>query len=89
MLIGLLIGGYLSDKYGRRFVCISGTSFNVIVSLIMVFPKSFIAFIAYRIFTGFGTGIMKTYLYIIACITDVLKEFQERLRFPAKSWHNF
>jgi predicted MFS family arabinose efflux permease len=58
MLICLLIGGYLSDKYGRRLVCMSGISLNVIVSIIIVFPKSFIVFIACRIFIGFGAGIV-------------------------------
>jgi MFS family permease len=58
MFICLVIGGYLSDRYGRRIVCISGTYVAIISSIIMVFPKSLIVFIVCRISAGFGAGIV-------------------------------
>ena len=56
MLIGLLIGGYLSDKYGRRRTSMFGQSLNFLASLAMVFPKSYIVFVVCRIAVGFGRG---------------------------------
>ena len=57
MLVGLLIGGYLSDKYGRRRIVGSGYAINAIVSLVIVFPKSYIAFIICRLVFGLGSGL--------------------------------
>ena len=63
MLPCLVIGGYLSDKYGRRIVIISGIYLAIIASLIIVFPKSLIVFIVFRIFIGFGGGLANSSSY--------------------------
>jgi putative MFS transporter len=57
MVIGLLIGGYLSDKYGRRIIVGSGYAIMTIVSFIVVFPKYYIVFIVCRVIFGLGSGI--------------------------------
>ena len=62
MFIGLLIGGYLSDKYGRRGTCRFGFSLNCLAALAMVFPKSYIVFVVCRIGIGFASGMYCKYI---------------------------
>ena len=56
MLVGVLTGGYLSDRYGRRKIVAVGLIIGAITSLIVVFPKRFIVFIVCRLIFGFGRG---------------------------------
>ena len=56
MLIALVIGGYLSDKYGRKIIFYSGCVIILITSWIMIFPKAFVVFIVCRVFIGIGSG---------------------------------
>ncbi|XP_028401281.1 solute carrier family 22 member 16-like isoform X2 [Dendronephthya gigantea] len=56
MLIALLVGGFLSDKYGRRLVLYGGCALVAIATCIMVFPKSFVVFIVCRVLIGIGSG---------------------------------
>ena len=70
MIIGLLIGGYLSDRFGRRFILYTGFVCLVVPNWVMVFPKEFIVFIVCRIIIGFGQGI---YIYIYIYKLSVLR----------------
>ena len=56
MLLGLLAGGYLSDRFGRKKIFYSGLVSITIATWIMIFPKSFIVFIICRIIIGIGSG---------------------------------
>ena len=56
MLVALLVGGPLSDYFGRRFVWYTGTHFIIIATWIMVYPKVLAVFIVCRIFIGVGSG---------------------------------
>ncbi|XP_046846762.1 solute carrier family 22 member 15-like [Xenia sp. Carnegie-2017] len=56
-LLGLLLGGYLSDKFGRRKIFISGIVSVTLATWIMIFPKSFELFIICRVLIGIGSGL--------------------------------
>ncbi|XP_046846066.1 solute carrier family 22 member 15-like [Xenia sp. Carnegie-2017] len=56
MLLGLLFGGYLSDRFGRKKIFTAGVIAITIVTWIMIFPKSFVVFIVCRIIIGVGLG---------------------------------
>jgi MFS family permease len=56
MLLGLLCGGYLSDRFGRKKIFYSGLASVTIATWVMIFPKSFIVFIICRIVIGVGSG---------------------------------
>jgi MFS family permease len=56
MLISLLIGGFISDTFGRKIVWYSGCALVAVATWIMVFPKAFVVFIVCRIFIGIGAG---------------------------------
>lgn len=61
MLIALLVGGFLSDKFGRRIVWYGSCALVAIATCIMIFPKAFVVFIVCRVFIGVGSG---KYLYL-------------------------
>jgi MFS family permease len=56
MLVGLLSGGYLSDRFGRKKIFYSGLVSITIATWIMIFPESFVVFIVCRIVIGLGSG---------------------------------
>lgn len=56
MLLALLVGGYLSDTFGRRKIFCGGCTIVVVATFIAVFPKAFWIFIVGRIFIGIGSG---------------------------------
>ncbi|XP_028391580.1 solute carrier family 22 member 16-like isoform X2 [Dendronephthya gigantea] len=56
MLIGLPIGGLLSDKFGRRKLVFAGFLANVVAAIVVVYPKHFLVFIFCRLLFGFGYG---------------------------------
>ena len=56
MLIGLLLGGYCSDRFGRREIFYTGMASVMIATWVMIFPKSFIVFIVCRVVVGVGAG---------------------------------
>ena len=56
MLISLLVGGFLSDKFGRKVLWYGGCALAVVATWIMIFPKSFVVFIVCRVFIGIGLG---------------------------------
>ncbi|XP_028401282.1 solute carrier family 22 member 16-like [Dendronephthya gigantea] len=56
MLIALLVGGFLSDKYGRKRLWYGGCVLVVVASWIMIFPKAFLVFFVCRVFIGIGLG---------------------------------
>ena len=56
MLVGLPIGGFLSDRYGRKIVYCSGCVGVLFVTWVTVFPKYFAVFIAGRTFSGLANG---------------------------------
>ena len=56
MLVGLLIGGFLSDRYGRKVVYCSGCVGVLFVTWVTVFPKDFAVFIAGRTLSGLANG---------------------------------
>ncbi|XP_046846902.1 solute carrier family 22 member 15-like [Xenia sp. Carnegie-2017] len=65
-LLGLLLGGYLSDKFGRRKIFICGIVSVTVATWIMIFPKSFELFIICRVFIGIGSGFYNaTYLILL------------------------
>jgi MFS family permease len=70
MWIGLVIGGYLSDKYGRKRTVGSGYAMNSIVAFILVFPKSYIVFTVCRLIFGFGSGSIYIVDYL-KCLYDM------------------
>ena len=63
---GVLVSGYLSDKYGRKFMLIASGLLFMISSIGCAFSGSFTALIAYRILGGiaFGIASMVAPLYI-------------------------
>ena len=65
MLAALLVGGVLSDKFGRRNVWYGSGIVILVATWSMIFPKSFVVFIVCRIFIGIGSG---TYLPNHPCI---------------------
>ena len=56
MLLALLIGGFLADKFGRKIILCGGCAVVVFATWIMVFPKAFVVFIVCRVFIGIGSG---------------------------------
>ncbi|XP_028398773.1 solute carrier family 22 member 5-like [Dendronephthya gigantea] len=56
MLLGLIAGGYLADKFGRKIIFYIGSASVIIATWIMIFPESFIVFIVCRVFIGLGSG---------------------------------
>ena len=63
---GVLVSGYLSDKYGRKFMLIASGLLFMISSIGCAFSGSFTALIVYRILGGiaFGIASMVAPLYI-------------------------
>lgn len=63
---GVLVSGYLSDKYGRKFMLIASGLLFMISSIGCAFSGSFTALIIYRILGGiaFGIASMVAPLYI-------------------------
>ena len=57
MLLALLIGGFLADKFGRKIMLCGGCAVVTFATWIMVFPKAFMVFIVCRVFIGVGSGI--------------------------------
>lgn len=64
-MVGLVIGGYLSDRFGRKRVFYIGVVGIVVATWVMVFPKYFAVFIAGRLFNGLGSGKTSIYLFFI------------------------
>jgi MFS family permease len=56
MLVALLVGGYISDTFGRRIIWYGGCALAIVATWIMVFPKAFAVFIVCRVFIGIGAG---------------------------------
>jgi MFS family permease len=56
MLAALLVGGVLSDKFGRRNIWYGSCIIILVATWIMIFPRTFVVFIVCRIFIGIGTG---------------------------------
>lgn len=56
MLLGLIAGGYLADKFGRKKIFYTGVASITIATWIMIFPESFIVFIVCRVLIGLGSG---------------------------------
>ncbi|CAB3994346.1 organic cation transporter -like, partial [Paramuricea clavata] len=54
MLVALLVGGYISDTFGRRIIWYGGCALAIVATWIMVFPKAFVVFIICRVFIGIG-----------------------------------
>ncbi|XP_046846067.1 solute carrier family 22 member 16-like [Xenia sp. Carnegie-2017] len=65
VLLGLLLGGYLSDKFGRRKIFICGVISVTVATWIMIFPKSFVVFIVCRVFIGISSGIYYTVAFVL------------------------
>ncbi|CAB3983634.1 organic cation transporter -like [Paramuricea clavata] len=65
VMVGLIIGGYLADRFGRKIVFYTGVVGIVIATWVMVFPKYFAVFIAGRLFNGLGSGFMNATYYVI------------------------
>jgi MFS family permease len=57
MLVSLLVGGFFSDRFGRRIVWYCGGDLVLLATWIMIFPQSFVVFIVCRVFIGIGSGI--------------------------------
>ncbi|KAG1680470.1 Solute carrier family 22 member 5 [Nymphon striatum] len=53
-LVGVLLNGHLSDRYGRKKVMLANLLLMVSVSTAMVFSKNFLFFTILRIFQCFG-----------------------------------
>jgi MFS family permease len=79
MLAALLVGGPLSDNFGRRIFWYFGCVLVVVGTWIMVFPKVFVVFIVCRIFIGIGAG---TYPLISLGNGDIAKIFYQFLNLP-------
>lgn len=56
MLASLLVGGFISDRFGRKIVWYCGGDIVLLATWIMIFPRSFAVFIVCRVFIGIGTG---------------------------------
>ncbi|CAB4006947.1 organic cation transporter -like [Paramuricea clavata] len=56
MLVALLVGGLISDMFGRKIIWYAGCALIAVATLIMVFPKAFVVFIVCRLFIGIGSG---------------------------------
>ena len=56
MLVALLVGGVMSDKFGRKKIYYVGCVLIIVATCIMVFPKAFVVFIVCRVFIGMGSG---------------------------------
>ncbi|CAH0165917.1 MFS transporter [Microbacterium sp. Bi128] len=65
MLIGALVGGNLSDRFGRRPVLIWGSVFYSLMSLVCAFAPNFEVLAVGRVLTGVGvqaaTGVLLVY----------------------------
>ena len=56
MLVALLVGGAISDYFGRRFIWYAGLYVMIIATWIMVYPEVLVVFIVCRVFIGIGSG---------------------------------
>ena len=56
MLVALLVGGSISDYFGRRSVLCAGFYIIIIATWIMIYPKVFVVFIVCRVLIGIGSG---------------------------------
>ena len=65
--IGSLIGGILTDKFGRKRIFFLNMSIFIIASILSIFSPTIIFFIIARFITGLPTGsdISNTYSYIM------------------------
>lgn len=50
------MGGYLSDRFGRKIVFYTGVVGIVAATWFVVFPKYFAVFLAGRVLNGLGSG---------------------------------
>ena len=56
MFIGLLVGGYAGDKWGRKITIDLPLIGVTLATWVMVYPKHFAVYIAARTFIGMASG---------------------------------
>ncbi|CAB4025814.1 organic cation transporter, partial [Paramuricea clavata] len=56
MFIGLLVGGYAGDRWGRKITIDLSLIGVTLATWVMVYPKDFAVYIAARTFIGMTSG---------------------------------
>ena len=64
MFIGLLVGGYAGDRWGRKITYDLPIVGVILATWVMVYPKHFAVYIAARTFIGMTSG----KVFLVSCI---------------------